>query len=380
MTSRQPKVFLIDLMSDVLEMIAYGEDASTIADLLCRRAETLAPEALCSILRVDAEARLRPLAGPSLPPEYSAALDGLTVGPSVGSCGTAAFRGEPVEVQDIEHDVLWADYKALALPLGLRACWSMPIKSRDGRVVGTFAFYYRRPRGPSERERQIVERCTHLCAVLLENDEHRRRTHDLAFVDSLSRLPNRAAFDLHLSRTVARNQPFALIFGDLDHLKAVNDTLGHAAGDELIRIASARLAAAENIDVFRLGGDEFAFIVRHCNSEAEMIAAARSLLDLVRLPIEHHGMTIAPSLTAGGVFQGEVGFDTNTLYQNADFALDPAKEVNRGGFVPFKAGMRTTMTHRLRAMAQVSEALAEQLLSPHDQPVVRLDTAEIFGL
>src|SRR5260221_301281 len=84
----------------------------------------------------------RPLAGPSLPAEYSMALDCAPIGPCAGSCGTAAFLGQPVTVLDIETDPLWADYKALALPIGLRACWSSPIKARDDRVVGTFAFYY----------------------------------------------------------------------------------------------------------------------------------------------------------------------------------------------------------------------------------------------
>ena len=74
----------------------------TVADLLCRRAEMFAPDAICSVLHVDAEGKLRPLAAPSLPASYSEALDGVTIGPVVGSCGTAAFRGEPVEVTDIE--------------------------------------------------------------------------------------------------------------------------------------------------------------------------------------------------------------------------------------------------------------------------------------
>jgi diguanylate cyclase (GGDEF)-like protein len=381
MPQRPAKALLIDLLSDVLEMVAYGEDAGEVGDLLCRRAETFAPEVICSILYVDDERKLRPLAAPSLPEHYSAALDGLPVGPKVGSCGTAAFRGEPVEVDDIENDELWADFKALALPLGLRACWSSPIKTRDGRVVGTFAFYYRKPRGPTAHERQIVARCTHLCAVLIENNEFRRRAHDEAFIDAMSGLPNRASFDVRLEEMTAEQRQFALLFADLDHLKRVNDTLGHAAGDELIRIASTRLkSVSPDVEAFRLGGDEFAFILRACESEPQMVAIAQSLIQAVGQPVEYQGMTLQPSLTAGGVFQGETGSDKNTLYQNADFALYHAKDVNRGGFVSFRQGMRTTMTQRLRAIAEVDEALAEGRILPHYQPIVRLGTAEIVGL
>ncbi len=381
MLSRQPKPSLIDLLSDVLERIAYGERADTVADLLCRRAEMFAPDAICSVLLVDAEGKLKPLAAPSLPDAYSQALDGVAIGPVVGSCGTAAFLGEPVEVTDIEHDPLWAHFKALALPLGLRACWSTPIKARDGRVVGTFAFYFREPRGASDHERQIVARCTHLCAVLIENHEYRWRAHEQAFVDAMSGLPNRASFDLRLAQMIADRRRFALLFADLDHLKRVNDTLGHAAGDALIRVASTRLKSIDpQVEVFRLGGDEFAFIHAGCASEAMMDTTAQALIGAVCQPVEYHGMTLAPSLTVGGVFQGEAGFDKSTLYQNADFALYHAKEVNRGGFVAFRQGMRTTMTQRLRAMAEVDEALAEGRIVPHYQPIVRLDTAEIVGL
>src|SRR5207342_472784 len=97
-----------------------------------------------------------PLPAPSLPDDYSRALDGLRIGPTAGSCGTAVYRGEPVEVTDIETNPLWADYRALAVPVGLAACWSCPIKARDGRVIGTFAFYYRTRRGPTDLERRIV--------------------------------------------------------------------------------------------------------------------------------------------------------------------------------------------------------------------------------
>src|SRR5690349_17617186 len=105
------------LQNEVLETIARGAPLQTIADLICERAEGLAPAALCSILTVDTDGCVHPLAGPSLPPVYSALLDGLKIGPRAGSCGTAAYRGEPVEVIDIENDPLWTDYKSLAVPL-----------------------------------------------------------------------------------------------------------------------------------------------------------------------------------------------------------------------------------------------------------------------
>ena len=104
----------------LLEMIARGDSRAPILDALCRLVEELASGALSSILLLDAKAnRLRHGAAPSLPIAYTEAIDGIVIGPSVGSCGTAAYRGEPVMVRDIATDPLWADFRDLALAHGL---------------------------------------------------------------------------------------------------------------------------------------------------------------------------------------------------------------------------------------------------------------------
>lgn len=375
------KELLADLQADILEMIAFGEPAAAVADLLCLRAQAAAPGVICSVLTVDRDRRLRPLAAPGLPAAYSAALDGLAIGPMVGSCGTAAFRGEPVEVHDIAHDPLWHDYKALALPLGLKACWSSPIKARDGRVIGTFAFYFRKNRGPDAFERQIVERCTHLCAIAIEHEEMLKRINDMAFVDMLSGLANRASFTLRIRQLCDASEPFALFLIDLDHLKTINDTLGHFAGDALICAVAARLKAfGSGTEAFRLGGDEFAIVLPGCATDEEMGAAALLLIDAVSRPVHHFDHTIAIFVTVGGVLRSSADTDADTLCQNADFALYHGKAMNRGGFVPFREDLRTAIRGRIQAIADVGEAIEEDRLLAHYQPIVLLETAEIVGL
>lgn len=97
-------------------------------------------------------------AAPSLPPAYCDAIHGLRIGPTVGSCGTAAFSGNTVMVRDVATDPLWIDFKDLALAHGLRACWSMPIRSPRGRILGTFALYHRFPTAPTITARTLVDR------------------------------------------------------------------------------------------------------------------------------------------------------------------------------------------------------------------------------
>jgi PAS domain-containing protein len=162
---------LLALQCDVLEAVAAGQPLDGVANLLCHRVEQLAPGVICSVLTVDGEGRLHPLAGPSLPEAYSRALNGTQIGPDVGSCGAAAYFGRPIDICDIDADPRWRLFKAMPLAAGLRACWSSPIKGRDGRVVGTFAFYYRTCRAPSALERRIVETSVHLCALAIEHEE-----------------------------------------------------------------------------------------------------------------------------------------------------------------------------------------------------------------
>src|SRR5262249_37667550 len=143
-----------------------------------------------SILLLDPDGlRLRHGAAPSLPKSYVDAIDGASIGPVAGSCGTAAYRNEPVIVGDIAADPLWADYRDLALPHGLRAGWSTPVRASDGRVLATVAIYARQPGRPTASQQRIIERFTDLASISIE----RKRIEDerLWFLESMDRI-NRA--------------------------------------------------------------------------------------------------------------------------------------------------------------------------------------------
>ena len=107
-----------------------------------------------------------------MPADYYAPIDGIAVGYGVGSCGTAATTGNPVIAADIATDPLWADFRDLALRHGLRACWSMPIRAADGRLLGTFANYYRQPKEPTERDLETIGMVTRTTAIAIERSIH----------------------------------------------------------------------------------------------------------------------------------------------------------------------------------------------------------------
>lgn len=160
----------------LIEALDRGDDLKDVLSALIREIEAHAQNTsmLGSILLLDGD-HLRHGAAPRLPAAYNAAIDGVTIGPSVGSCGTAAYCGHAIYVADIAKDPLWKDFSALALHHGLRACWSMPITSAAGRVLGTFALYYREPRTPSEQDRALIRLAADTARVLLEVNERRAR-------------------------------------------------------------------------------------------------------------------------------------------------------------------------------------------------------------
>ena len=169
---------------EVLERIAGGAPLADVLEEIVRLVEGQAPGMCCSILLLDREQRcVRYGAAPSLPAEYSRAIEGSPVGPEAGSCGTAAYRAERVIVEDIAVHPYWAAYRQFALPHGLRACWSTPIFSTTREVLGTFAMYYREPRGPRPREIAWVDAATHLAAIAIGHEAaaqtQRRLVHDL---------------------------------------------------------------------------------------------------------------------------------------------------------------------------------------------------------
>ncbi|HYV14071.1 MAG TPA: GAF domain-containing protein [Pyrinomonadaceae bacterium] len=155
--------------SKILQKLAANAPLSEILERLVLLIEAQSPGMLCSVLLLSEDGdHVRHGAAPNLPPEYVQAIDGSAIGPKHGSCGTAIYRGEPVVVTDILNDPLWEDYKDLAVANGLRACWSTPIFSGRGKVLGSFAMYYREPRTPTGEEAGLTEVATRIAGLAIE--------------------------------------------------------------------------------------------------------------------------------------------------------------------------------------------------------------------
>lgn len=161
-----------DERSKVLQMVAQGDDLSVILNRLCFSAKRYNPAMFCSILRLDRDNNtLHPIASHALPKTYCDALDGVVIGSSVGSCGTAAFTRKRIIVENINTHPYWSQYKSLALNAGLQSCWSEPIIGKEGTIYGTFAIYYSTPKSPSNDDLHFIEVSANLAAIVFENKE-----------------------------------------------------------------------------------------------------------------------------------------------------------------------------------------------------------------
>ena len=159
-----------------LQMIEARAPLGEILTSLVLLLEAQSPGMLCSVLLLSDDGdHIRHGAAPSLPEQYVKAIDGAPIGPKNGSCGTAMWRGKPVVVTDILTDSLWESYRDLASASNLRACWSTPILTKHGKVLGSFAMYYRQPQAPTGAEARLTEVATRLAGQAIEQQIARAR-------------------------------------------------------------------------------------------------------------------------------------------------------------------------------------------------------------
>lgn len=320
----------------VLELIVGGAELPAVLDALCKRMETHLVGALCSVLLLDADGKhLRHGAGPRLPAEYCRLIDGVAIGPSVGSCGTAAFTGEPVIVESIASSPLWANFAELAERFGLRACWSTPFFSAERKVLGTFAIYFQQPKCPDDNDQMVIAQGARLAALVVQRWQQIAELKRLATTDLLTNLSNRAHFidsaEAELRRADRFNRDLSVLMIDIDFFKRINDGYGHAAGDEALRVfARALLKETREIDLLgRLGGEEFAVLLPETSPEAALLVAER-----IRTAVEsssfsfHRSAPICFTVSIGLAYL-QSGDSLDSLLARADEALYRAKHSGR---------------------------------------------------
>ncbi len=216
--------------------------------------------------------------------------------------------------------------------------------------------------------------------------EERRMTEDLrhlAYTDTLTGLANRAKLELMLEEQLANGNRPAILFCDLDRFKIVNDSLGHAAGDELLRLLGMRLEAlldAEGIVAARFGGDEFVIMLSSATSD-EALEVAQNVRRAVSSGFVIDGRRVKIGVSIGiALSKGDAAHDAKHLLGEADTAAYQAKESNRGGVVTHDHALQRRLDRRFEVEAGLASALAENRFIVHYQPIVQLPGQGIVGV
>lgn len=196
----------------ILEKVARGGSLKEIMSQVIESAESIYPRSMCSILLMDDEGKhLLSGAAPSLPSFFNEAINGVEIGMRVGSCGTAAFTGKRTVVENIASHPYWENFKELAGKAGLGSCWSEPIRSTSGKVLGTFAIYRKDPGLPDEQEIALIESATNLVGIAIER--------------------TRAQEELHLASSIYINSAEAVLVTDADNkIVALNPAFTRITG------------------------------------------------------------------------------------------------------------------------------------------------------
>lgn len=241
---------LLESQKRILEMIAADHSLTDILTVLTLMMEERIRDTYSSIMLLDdTGTTLHWGAGPSLPEDYAAAIDGAAIGPAAGSCGTAAYYGKSVIVADIENDPLWMEYKRFALPYGLRSCWSTPIFSSSGGVLGTFAMYSGTIRQPDEISLHVIDSFTHLAGLAIERKKLEEKFR--VTTEQLESFINNTADAIVVYDTqghvIRVNQAYEKIFGW---------TLQEVVGNKLPNIPAVFQSEAEHFyETVRSGGE-----------------------------------------------------------------------------------------------------------------------------
>jgi diguanylate cyclase (GGDEF)-like protein/PAS domain S-box-containing protein len=373
---------------EILEMIATSAPLEKVLEHLMYLVESQIVGISGSVLLLDKDgAHLRHGAAPSLPKAYASAIDGIRIGPKAGSCGAAVYRRETVIVSDIMCDPLWEDCRELVAAHGHRSCWSTPILSHQGEVLGTFALYSSEVREPTEAELRLIELPTRLAAIAIERKEAEDRIHFMANHDALTGLPNRILLKDRLSQALFHAQRYgrwvAVAFIDLDNFKVVNDSLGHNVGDELLKVVAARMVTCvrSTDTVVRLGGDEFVVILFDQPTDADVIAATvQNIRTAIGEPVRLEGHDLTVTSSVGVAIYPDDGAEVDTLLGNADAAMYRAKDDGRDNFQFYTPDLNTKAHEKFLLQEELRNAVARSEFALLYQPQVDLRTDRVFAV
>lgn len=370
-------------ITDLLERLGRGAPMTeTLADLVTAPHRWL-PGCVPVVGVVDDTGRLRTVPGHRLPDELSALLDGIEPDSRLGQMWRVTSR--PVLFRDLANDPDWGDRGRAFAKRGLCAGWIWGLRADDGQMLGALGVFVPERRLPNEEEHVLFSHAAYLAVIIIQRHLAEQELAHRALHDTLTGLPNRTLLGDRIRQGVAMaersGRRAAVLCCDLDRFKVVNDSLGHLAGDALLREIGHRFEGVVRVGdtVGRFGGDEFVVVANDVEDEAEVKALARRLVAALKEPLEIDGVDIVIGASVGvAITEAGQPTDAELLIRDADAAMYQAK-AGRGRVVVFDHPMRKSIVERLQVETDLRRAVRSNELAVAYQPIVRLDDRAVVG-
>lgn len=380
----QQYVQLDHLRSTTLKLIASSQPLTDILNHIVRIVELEHKDMICSILLLDeTQQHLTIGAALSLPHFYNDAIEGIAIGDGIGSCGTAAYSGERVIVEDIAKHEYWINFTDLAAQAQLAACWSEPIMSSTDKVIGTFAIYHQYVCSPSQTDFNLIEQSANLASIAIELTSANDLIWQQSHYDSLTGLANRQYIYSQLADSIIQVQhnknKLAVIHLDLDNFKEINNSLGHNNGDLLLIETAKRikLAVRKSDHIARIGGDEFTIIMPNLTDIEDTEMITKRLLSQLSRSFTLDNKQVYLSASMGITFYPDDASSIDNLVKNSEQAMYSAKAFGRGCYQYFNAQMREKTLKRISLINDMRNAITNNEFSLAYQPIIDLNSGEL---
>lgn len=388
---------LLAAEKEVLEMVVCGTHLRTALCVLARHVEVLSGQMFCAILFRESseDSDLMCAAGPSLPYAVTEAI--LVHGrAALGQVfADVRKRGDLQEpglsdeyigvIENVDVNPAWAEYRSLLSEQDIQTAFAVSIRSSARQLLGLIVAHYRKSSDQPTKDRELVWVAAHLTSIAIERRQAEARLQALAHYDTLTLLPNRDLFRDRLSQALARAERHksmvALMFLDLDRFKTINDTLGHDAGDILLREVSARLQRCVRVEdtVARLGGDEFTVILEQISKPDDAAIVASHIIEALAPPILLSGQEAFITPSIGVTIYPWDNSSAENLLKNADTAMYRVKKEGGNGYRFFTPEMNALVAGRLEMESGLRHALEREEFVVYYQPKVDLASGAIIG-
>ncbi|WP_323992575.1 EAL domain-containing protein [Nguyenibacter sp. L1] len=402
MTDETQYVALRDLRMEVMAALTGAMDFPGVMGLICRLIEDITPDVVATIT-VRSEDGSAWMAGRhAMPASVAMAWAGMAMGPMTGCCGAAVHMGDEILAADIGSDPRWANpLRDLVLPLGLAACWSSPIRMRDGTVAGSLALYFRTRREPALWHRRVVDACLLLCTLAMEQENARTRIARLAHYDAVTGLPNRTWLREHLQAGHDGDGWDAptLIAVDIDRFREIGDALGAGGADAIAIGVAERLKTVIGGDdlLIRSGEDEFTVVTgpprptarpgRAPAADRDGVLAvdhaaslAGSILRAVARPFAVDGVSVGSTASIGICVAVGAAQPVETVLRHVQIAVSRARDAGGDTYRFFSPEMNRRAQDRIILAGALGEALSDGRLSLVYQPQIRPRDGALYGV